>query len=510
MKSSIARRIDIRVVAALLSFASIVAAQPASGPLNIQGLDQFSASGVRSRAMGGTGVASALDASALFSNPASLGQLTSFEIRAGGLFASTRRQQTQEWVPMRPLPGLSALFEGLTGTIKTPDSLGIAGLPLSAWSALQRQYDNITPNWERSSTAAQPLSLAAAMPLTFEGVDFVAAIGISQVINLDQYYQNNNSMSPYLGQQRPDPFLITDRLDTLHVKWYQYTRTREGSAYGITPGLSFTLLPGLRIGGSATILTGSSDDDERRLERGLVNIAIGDGKPNNFMVDSVTYSQAKSGTSDYKGTLFTFGLQFEQQHYSVGLTIRPPMTITRTWDREVTGVGAARNPYPLEVVYPATGPFRESGKDELEYPLTYSLGIVLKPTEKWMLAFDYELRNLADVELTSTPGGTVSHPWVNSKGVTRIGAEYRLSTLLALRGGYREDVQAFSPDGSAIVDEPARGGVYSLGAGISLGNILIDAAYEYSVLKYQDLYQSNVNYNTRRQHQFMMEVAYRF
>lgn len=510
MKSSLARRILFTIVVAVLGVTSIVVAQPASGPLNIQGLDQFSVSGVRSRAMGGTGVASAVDASALFSNPAALAQLSSFELRAGGLFNSTSRQQSQVWVPMRPLPGLSALFEGLTGTIKTPDSLGKPGLPLSAWSALQKQYDNISPNWNRNSTDTQPLSLVAAVPLTFQGVDVVAAIGVSQVIDLDQYYQNNNSMSPYLGQQRPDPFLITDRLDTLHVKWYQYIRTREGSAYGITPGVSFTLLPGFRIGGSATILTGSSDDNERRLERGLVNIAIGDGKPNNFMVDTVYYSQVKAGTSDYKGTLFTFGLHFQQKYYSVGLTIRPPMTITRTWDREVTSVDTTKKPFPIRIDGQARRQYRENGKDELDFPLFYSLGIVLKPTDKWMLAFDYELRNLADVELTSTPGGTSSHPWVNSKGVIRMGAEYRLSTQLALRGGYREDVQAFAPDGSAIVDEPARGGIYSLGAGLSMGNILVDFAYEYAVLRYEDLYQSNVNYNLREQHQLMVEVAYRF
>ena len=508
MKSSVAIRIVLTIAAAVLCTASIVIAQPAAGPLTIQGLDQFSISGVRSRAMGGTGVASAIDASALFSNPAALAQLSSFEIRAGGLFNTTSRKQTQEWVPMRPLPGLSALFEGLTGNIKTPDSLGIAGLPLGAWSALQKQYDNLTPNWDKSSSAAQPLSLVAAMPLTLGGVDIVAAIGVSQTINLDQYYQNNNSMSPYLGQQRPDPFLITDRLDTLHVNWYQYTRTREGSAFGITPGVSFMPLPGLRIGASATILTGSSDDSERRQERGLVHIAIGDGKPNNFMVDTVYYSQARTGTSDYSGTLFTFGLHFQQERYSLGLTIRPPMSITRSWNREVTSVNTTRKPYPIGIDDLVPGQYRESGKDEVNFPLSYSLGIVLKPTDKWMLAFDYELRNLADVELTS--GGATSHPWVNSKGEVRIGAEYRASTMLALRGGFREDVQSFSPDGSAIVDEPARGGIYALGAGISLGNILIDLAYEYSVLKYQDIYQSNVNYNSRLQHQFMMEVAYRF
>jgi hypothetical protein len=346
------------------------------------------------------------------------------------------------------------------------------------------------------------------MPLTLGSVNIVAAIGVSQTINLDQYYQNNNSMSPYLGQQRPYPFLITDRLDTLHVNWYQYTRTREGSAFGITPGVSFMPLPGLRIGASATILTGSSDDSERRQERGLVHIAIGDGKPNNFMVDTVYYSQARTGTSDYSGTLLTFGLHFQQERYSLGLTIRPPMSITRSWDREVTSVNTTRKPYPIGIDDLVPGQYRESGKDEVNFPLSYSLGIVLKPTDKWMLAFDYELRNLADVELTS--GGATSHPWVNSKGEVRIGAEYRASTMLALRGGFREDVQSFSPDGSAIVDEPARGGIYALGAGISLGNILIDLAYEYSVLKYQDIYQSNVNYNSRLQHQFMMEVAYRF
>ena len=92
----------------------------------------------------------------------------------------------------------------------------------------------------------------------------------------------------------------------------------------------------------------------------------------------------------------------------------------------------------------------------------------------------------------------------------RLGAEYRPSKMLALRGGYRDDIQAFSPDGSAIIDEPARGGIYSFGMGFFIENILIDFAYEYSLLKYSDIYQSNVNYNTREQHHVVMEVAYRF
>jgi len=509
MKSSLAKRIDIQLAAALLSLASTLVAQPAARPLDIQGLDQFSITGVRSRAMGGTAVASANDISALFSNPAALAP-SGFEIRAGGLVEATRRQQTQEWVPMRPIPGLSVLFEGLTGTIKMPDSLGKAGLPLSAWSTVQRQYDDIRPNWNKNSSGALPLSMAAAMPIKFADLDISAGLGFSQVINLDQYYQNNNSMTPYLGQERPDPKLITERNDTLHVKWYQYSRSREGSVYGITPGISVEILPGLRIGGSATFLTGSSDDNEQRVERGHINVAISNGVGSNFMVDTVYYAQTKAGTSTYRGNIFTFGLRFQQERYSIGVTVRPPMEITRTWDREVASIDTTRKPFPIRIDSLTTRTFHESGKDMVDFPLSYSLGIMLRPTDRWTIAFDYELRHLANVELTSSPGGTLSHPWANARGAMRMGAEYRATDLLALRGGYREDVQAFSPDGSAVINEPARGGIYSLGAGFSIGNIFVDLAYEYSILKYEDIYQSNVNYNTREQHQFLVEIAYRF
>jgi hypothetical protein len=508
MKSNLAIRKGIMIVAAFLSLASGALAQPSAAPLTVQGLSQFSFAGVRSRAMGGTGIASANDASALFSNPAALA-LSAMEIRAGGLFGATMSKQTQEWVPMRAVPGLSVLFEGLTGNIKTPDSLGKPGLPLSAWSTLQKQYDNIQPNWDRNSSATQPLSLVAAMPVTLAGVNIAAGIGIAQIINLDNYYQNNNSMTPYLGQERPDPNLISARNDTLHVKWYQYTRKREGSVFGITPGLSVMLLPGLRIGASANILTGSSDDNENRVERGHLNIAISNGTASNFMVDTAYYVQSKVGTSKYSGTMLNLGLHFQQERYSLGVIFKPPMQITRTWDRDVASIDTTKRPFPVRIDSLTRRSYHESGKDYLNFPSSYALGIVLKPTDKWTIAFDYELTHLVDAELTTSSNSTVSHPWVNTKGAMRIGAEYR-GDILSFRGGYREDVQAFSPDGSAIIDEPARGGVYSLGAGIDLGNIFIDAAYEYSILKYQDIYQSNVNYNTREQHQFMMEIAYRF
>jgi len=513
MKLNLVKKINTVTIALLLSSISMAVAQPAASPLNVQGLDLLSSIGVRSRGMGGAAVANANDASALFINPAALSRLSSFEIRLGGYYENTSRKQTQEWVPQRDVPGLGLLFEGLTGTVKTPDSAGVPGIPeKDPWKTVQRQYDNIKPNWEKSSSALQPLSFAAAVPVEIEGLTIVAGIGASQVMNLDNFYQNNNSMLPYLGQLRPyvNFYDRSKPADTVHVKWYQYIREREGKIYGVTPAIAITILSGLTFGGSATILNGSSDDNEQRVERGHLNIAVENGAPQNFMLDTVYYQLSKVGTSTYSGNSFNLGLYFQQERYSIGATVKPAMTLTRKWDRQVTSLDTTKKPFPVRVDSITTRNYKESGKDNLDFPLSYSFGLVLTPTDKWTIAFDYEMRNLADMKLSTASNSTSERPWDNNSASMRLGVEYRPKKYLALRGGYRDDVQAFSPDGSAIIGEPARGSIYSFGTGILIDNIVIDFAYEYSLLKYQDIYQSNVNYNTLEQHHVMMEVAYRF
>ena len=507
MKSGRASTLGIVLSVVVLGSSSIMNAQPAAGPLTVQGLDHVVITGARARAMGGTSIANVFDATALFANPAALSRLSALEIRVGGLFENSQQQQDQNWIPTKDLPTLSVLFEGLTGGIKTPDS---AGRPVTnPWLNVQRQYDNIGPNWSSTSSKTRPLSFAAALPLAVEGMKVVPAIGISRVIDLGNYYQNNNSMMPYVGQERP--FVQwSNSVDTIDINWYQFVRSREGSVYGITPGVSVTFLSGLTVGGSVAVLTGSSDDLEQRVERGHLFVAVSNGKAKNFMLDTAYYSLTKSGTSKYSGTLLTLGLLYQQPIYSIGITVKPAMTLSRTWDRGVIGIDSTKKPFPVRIDSLRSRSYHESGKDDVKFPLAYSVGFVLTPSERWTVAFDYEVRNLSNAEWTSQTNATATHPWVNSSAAWRLGAEYRVSDMLALRGGYHEDVQAFSPDGSAIVDKPASGEIYSLGAGFKFGTVFVDLAYEYSILKFQDIYQSNVNYNTREQHQFMMEVAYRF
>jgi len=208
--------------------------------------------------------------------------------------------------------------------------------------------------------------------------------------------------------------------------------------------------------------------------------------------------------------MFTLGMRFQSDRYSIGMSIRPSYTLTRTWERTVTSLDTTKKDFPVRIDSLTTRIYQESGEEKLTFPFAYALGIVLTPTDRWTVAFDYEVRNLADMELTSSGSDSASRPWVNTYATLHLGAEYRVNTMLALRGGYYEDIQAFSPDGSAIFGEPARGGVYTLGAGLVLGDILVDLTYEYASLQYQDIYQSNVNYNSRERHQFLIEFAYRF
>ncbi len=513
MNARLLMRVVVTVGLAVLGPTAALVAQPAASPLDAQGLDQQTITGGRSRGMGGTAVASANDASALFCNPAMLSQLTRLEIRAGADLVNTQRQQTQNWVPLKTLPGISILFEGLSRTIKSPTDS--AGNPLSRWSTFQKQYDDLSPNWKKQSSRVRPFTFTAAMPLTLAGFNIAAGLGVAQVMNLDHEYQNNNAMTPYLGQERPYG-QWSSATDTLHVKWYQYVRSRDGAVYGVTPGVAVNVpaewLGGVKVtaGASLTMLYGSSDDLEQRVERGHLTIAIAQGEPKSFLLDTVYYHQTKTGTSTYRGKILTLGLHLQTQGYSIGVTVKPSMALTRTWDREVISLDTTAKPLPIRVDTDTVRSYHENGKEYVNFPLSYAIGIVVRPTPRWFIAFDYAVRNLSDVELSGQLAGTAARPWVNNKPDWRLGAEYRVSDLLVVRGGYRQDVQAFAPDGAALVNDPAVGDIYALGAGLAFDAITFDLAYEYANLKYQDIYQSNVNFNTSDRHTLVMELAYRF
>ncbi|MGB2866857.1 MAG: hypothetical protein WBD36_00275 [Bacteroidota bacterium] len=486
-----------------------LAAQPAGEPLTIQGLDQRTLPDVRARGMGGAILASGTNASVLFLNPAGLIAVGSMEFRLSASSMGVSQSQTQEWVPNRLYAGLSLMMEDKWGNIKSPTDSNGNPFP-NPWEQLQKPFDTIGPNWKRSVKRSPPLSVAFAVPVEMDDIKFVFAIGGSQVSDLNYFFQNNNVTDPMIGSYRPEPLPELTVAETLRVRWYQFTRKRDGNLWGVTPAIAASF-GGVSIGASATFYTGTSDDLEQRLDRGFLTFSN-----NRFRVqDTVQYWSLRTGTSTYSGFGALIGLKFEQPRYALAATIRLPYMLTREYSRAFS---SQQDVYFARVKY---NPSRtsdsmqttivtasESGKEEIRFPVSYSLGLVLNPFPKWTIAVDYEMTNYNQLEY-KLDNGTVSNPWVNAPSF-RAGAEYRWTSWLSLRGGYREVAQSFSPEGSAIVGDPAVMSAYSLGAGTNLFGFDLDLAYEYASLRYPDSWQSNVNHNSTEQFRFLAEVGVRF
>ncbi|QXD14092.1 hypothetical protein GQ464_011545 [Rhodocaloribacter litoris] len=419
--------------------------------------------------MGGFLVGDARDATALFADPAALGRLAGPEIRLGGGFTATHREQRQRWIPNRVYAELSLLFEN------DPEAVHPT-----------RAFDTIRPDWAYDRSAVRPVLGAVALPLPgrVAGFTFTAGLGFAQVASLDHYYQNNNALDPNIGQLRPAPIPRVQDGDSLLVDWFQFSREREGALYGITPALAARRGPFL-LGVAVTILTGTSDDREHRLGRGLLTLRYN----NDFsLVPSPIGEEITTGSSDYSGVRAVLSGRLDMDQFAVGIALRPGFTLKRTW----TQAGARSG----------------SGTDELRMPTQVTFGFALYPSARWRLVAGYDLRRTGAAEYVPE-GGSPFSPWVDGSAL-HLGAEFQAREGLALRGGYHSEPRGFAPAGAAFLDDPAKASVYAAGLGLSLGRIGLDLTYEFSRLRYEDLWISNENDNRRTTHTVLFETSYRF
>lgn len=475
--------------------ASQLSAQGAGQPLTLQGMNQWLATDVRDRAMGGVAVVAGRSSNAVFSNPALLGRLSESELRVSGLSMTTERRQKQEWVPDRLYAGLSILMEDKWAGIKEPlvfdPTDSTYKPPTSPFEQLQKPYDTMGPNWFQSSSHGLPLTFSAAMPIEFLENSFVIGVGAANVIDLDHYFQNNNVLDPMIGSYRPSPIPVVRQGDTLHVRWYRHIRDRQGTLQTVSPAIAMNF-GRLSAGLAVNVLFGSSDDYEQRWDRGELVFIY-----NAFKVDSIHYVETRTGTSTYRGTNGTAGFLWESDRYAIGATVTLPTSIERSFTRTFTRDTAL-----------SSSTVNESGTEELRLPLRYSVGLLLKPTERWSISVDYGMTGFAESEQVGADG-SIASTWVGGNEL-RLGGEFLPVPWLAVRGGYRQEVQPFAVVGSAILNEPVKTSVITFGLGITFGSLIVEGAYEYRYLKYQDLWQSNINTNLTEQHLVALEFGYRF
>ncbi|MCR4437463.1 MAG: hypothetical protein QHJ34_00235 [bacterium] len=473
--------------------ARLALGQGYGGQLTFQGVDHCQLHSVASRAMGGVTVATQ-DVASMFNNPAVLASLAGLRVSVGGAALSHHQEQKQNYAPVRYYANLSLLLEGLTSRIPDPNP----ELPgFTAADTVQRPYDDIGPNWSRSSSSQYPLHFFAAVPFQVSAVKFCAGLGAVQYADLSHFYQHNNVLSPSILSQRPLPTMRPSDDNPLVVDWYQTVRSRNGAirGYGLALAARVEKLRSA-FGVSALLLRGSSDDEEKYVGRGRLTFFA-----NAFRADSVGWRLRKSGTSRFKGQEVALSWLLTGSHASLGLTVRPPAKIKRELSAEVESVGLN------EVANAAlVAGLHAEGKDRLQLPWRGSAGLSITPKEWLILGFEYELRPYKSARYVD-PFGKESSPWLSSSPF-RVGFELRALPWLAVRAGMRNEAEVFEPEGNQLPGEPVTYSVYSCGASLIYGGLRVDLAVENSLMKYQDIWSSAISKNSERRWIALGQLAY--
>jgi hypothetical protein len=467
-------------------------AQGYGKPLTMQGIDAMTLHSAASRGVGGASFAVSGEASLMFANPASLRSLRSAQITVGGLYYSSDAAQTQQYSPVKYYSNFSLFMEGLTRYIPDP-VYDTAVINYTAADTVQRQFDSMEPNWKRSETRSVPVQLFVAAPLEFAAIKISVGVGAAEYANLNWHFQNNNVLSPSI--LTPNPFVTTRPPNdadssSIPIQWFQNYQQRKGTIQGYGAVLAMTVMDNVDLGVSAMVLSGSSDDIESRTERGRIRLY-----QNYFRAESVYYSINQIGTSEYSGSEYTLSGSYRGKFVTAGVSVQLPTTITRSYTgtlrTDTTGL---------------TSSVAVSGNDEITIPMRSTLALSVLLRENITFGFEYGIRPYKSAEYTSA-GGVKTTPWI-SANVTRIGVMFDPADWLTLRAGVRQQAEVFEPEGNPISGEPVGYTVYSAGCGIRFSGIRMNMAYEYSSMKFVDMWAGAVSINTKKTHAIIADVSY--
>ena len=242
-----------------------------------------------------------------------------------------------------------------------------------------------------------------------------------------------------------------DRMDTYKISGFEYEAEDvvEGGINTISPSVAVEINEILSIGAAVNILTGSEEGEG--FDDGIAN--------SEYSSDDYSF--------DYSGVAFDIGILVKPSNmFSIGANLNLPHTLT------LDGTFPVFNPVTREFL----GSF--DGEFDLDVPFFFSVGAAVHATDNFLLAFDYQSRNWSNAELDGEEFFTED---LNS---IHVGLEYLLQSgtaIIPLRAGfYTNPLFILDNDGDQVSTN-----VITLGTGLVLGNIIVDASYEFSGLDYE-------------------------
>ncbi len=499
------KKVFLKIICAafLVVNVSIVFAQGFGSPLIFQGVDNLVNHSVVSRGNGGVMFGIKNDASVMFYNPAGLNDVKNLQISVTNISQFSKANQKQDYGPLSYYSNFSLLMEGLTDLIPTP-VYDTTKKNYTAADTVQRPFDKLGPNWDRSHSKNIPVQAFAAIPFTVNNIKITLGAGMVQYADMNWYFQNNNALSPSILEIAPlTTSLPRNNADSssIPVQWHQSIYDRSGSINGYGGSFSLSFSENLSFGFSGLLLKGETDDKEIRAERGRLRFY-----QSYFRAETVYYNILKNGKSKFSGQEFTVSGSYKGKFVGFGFAVTPPTTITRDYSGTTKIDTTLRSLSSRKIDSTVSKTTSVSYTDKMTIPFRSTLAMNIALRENLSLGVEYEIRPLASAEYENA-SGKKSKPWL-SKNLFHIGLDFYPADWLNLRCGVRENAEVFQQVGNALSGEPVQYTIFSLGGGVNLQNIRLNLAYEYFSQKYVDAYASVSNINTDTRHAISASVAY--
>ncbi|MBN1424614.1 hypothetical protein JXA88_08660 [Candidatus Fermentibacteria bacterium] len=245
----------------------------------------------------------------------------------------------------------------------------------------------------------------------------------------------------------------------------KYVDDVSGAVAALTPAFAVQLSPRFSIGATASIMTGGRD---ATTEESFTYYDYYYGFQDSYQ-DESTASNGYSGFTGELGVLADLSSQIR-----VGAVASLPWTL-KIKDQEIDG--------------------RAVGDDvEQRLPAFFGAGLAVKPMPNTTLAFDIRHHAWSKVELD---GQEVDWP---DATVLRGGVEYLLigqSAVLPLRAGYfveplpEREVEGVDSAYNPVYGDQLKNKAFTVGVGLVMGSITLDACFARTTLKFDDAYGTN-------------------
>jgi len=495
-----------KILILLLVLATFLSAQNRGNNPAYQGFGNVSEFSARALGMGGAFTSMNGTVDALFYNAAGLATIDKMQISIGMNSISRSWTENQVYYSNRYFVTLPFYLERLY--VPDPSANGMmdrdvfyAGLEDSSYvvnlpETGNEPYSDDAANWKKELDASGISNFSLALPLNVMDKNVVIGLSYNNRNDLFDYDRNETYLDPHPGYlEYGMPPKVESEEDSTMINWYDFSRERDGSIAEFQGAVGVDLNEIFKVGLSLTYFSGETNDMMAMNKIGWFNLI----DANRFRWSYDTLDMMTKGTSTFSGIKPELGFQLTFDVFSFGLNMKLPYTVKREWNYKITSVDT-------------NGTFNntEKGEDELSVPFSYAIGVNFHPTEKFTFSLDYDLRKYADAEWSLGNSDTTHNKWID-QNILRFGIEYTPVKMLALRAGYRSIPQVFVPDGAAFKNKGPEATSYTFGLGLNFGKFgSLNAAWEYRLLKYADIYFSNKNYCKEVMTNLLVGYTYRF